>query len=533
VSATALDPAPPPVAAATAARPAPARRRAPLPLPGALVRDERLAARAGEGDERAFALLYDRHHQSLYRYCLSMLRHDADAQDAVHEAMLNGYRSLVAGTRPLAVKAWLFRIAHNEAVTIVRRRRPAEELTEVLVGSDEGQREVAERVGDVLADLEHLPEQQRAALLLRELHGLGYDEIAGVLGTSAGNARQAVFKARTALVELDEGRDLNCRYVREAIDDGDGRSLRARGMRAHIRGCGDCGALHASVRRRTAQLGLVPALPAATATSLLASVRDAAATGGAAAGAIAPVTAGVGAAGLTKVLAVAAMAVGGAGGAATIATQGPGSARGGDAPARTEAPGLQSTGPVGGAATRSAPAEGARSHSLLPAGAAATPAGGDGRRAPTRDRTAAVAEGGDVGPGSAPAPGDTAPGGAPGRDNAGRRAGASGGPTSRAAEPSPRRERGDAPPRRVAQREVVAAPSPPSRPERQPGPAAPSAPAPAPAPSPTRPAPEAIAPTQAAAPAAPRTAGSAPAAPSAPELPVPGGSSRTELPDSR
>src|SRR3954471_19569264 len=87
-----------------------------------------LRSKAARGDAKAFAALYERHHQALYRYCRSILRHDEDARDALQSAMARAFAALQDERRDLELRPWLFRIAHNEAVTILRQRRPTAEL---------------------------------------------------------------------------------------------------------------------------------------------------------------------------------------------------------------------------------------------------------------------------------------------------------------------------------------------------------------------------------------------------------------------
>src|SRR3954468_912585 len=83
--------------------------------------DRRLAelAVAGEG-ERAFAAIYARYHQPLYRYSHSIVRDPDDAADALQSAMLKAYLALPAKRAEVALKPWLFRIVHNEAITVIR-----------------------------------------------------------------------------------------------------------------------------------------------------------------------------------------------------------------------------------------------------------------------------------------------------------------------------------------------------------------------------------------------------------------------------
>ena len=108
----------------------PTRSRPELALGGRLLSDERLTRLVSKGSARAFAVLYQRHHQALYRYCRSIVRNQEDAQDALQSAMMRALEALQARERDLAVRPWLFRIVHNEAVSILRRRRSNTSLTE-------------------------------------------------------------------------------------------------------------------------------------------------------------------------------------------------------------------------------------------------------------------------------------------------------------------------------------------------------------------------------------------------------------------
>src|SRR5215213_8129991 len=91
-----------------------------------------LRTRAARGDAAAFAAVYERHHQALYRYCRSILRHDEDAQDALQSTMTRAFAALQDEQRDFELRPWLFRIAHNEAISILRRRRDTTELGDVV-----------------------------------------------------------------------------------------------------------------------------------------------------------------------------------------------------------------------------------------------------------------------------------------------------------------------------------------------------------------------------------------------------------------
>jgi len=86
--------------------------------------DDGLARMVAAGNEEAFAALYDRYHQRLYRYCRSMLGKDEDAQDALQSTFAGAYAALAQGRRDAPMRPWLYRIAHNESVSVMRRRRP-------------------------------------------------------------------------------------------------------------------------------------------------------------------------------------------------------------------------------------------------------------------------------------------------------------------------------------------------------------------------------------------------------------------------
>lgn len=269
-----------------------------LQLPGRFLSDERLARLASAGNEGALALLYERHHQALYRYCRSIVHDHDDAQDALQSTMTHAYVALRSSERDLAVRPWLFAIAHNEAVSILRKRRPDDCLVEEHLPSDtsvEGALEQRERLRTLVADLQALPVRQRAVLLMRELSGLPIEEIAQALSVSPGAAKQTLFEARGSLHELAEGRAMECETVRRAISDGDRRVLRGRRICSHLRGCAGCRDFRALIDTRTADLrALAPSLPASAASATLARLLADGAGRGHAGGAAAASGAGLG-----------------------------------------------------------------------------------------------------------------------------------------------------------------------------------------------------------------------------------------------
>ena len=280
-----------------------------------LLGDERLARLAAAGHERAFAVVYQRYHQPLYRYCRSILRNDADAQDALQSTFAAAFAALGRGQRDAPIRPWLFRIAYNEAVSALRRRQPTAELSAASGACTTSTEDrVAERaeLRMLLRDLHKLSERQRSALVMRELSGLSHEEIAIALGTSVGTAKQTIYEARRSLFEFAEGREMPCDEIRRTISDADGRALRARRVRAHLRECEACAGFAAAISERRAELrALAPALPTAAAAGVLEHIVGAGSGHGAGAGLVglATATAGKTAAAALTTNALAGMAV--------------------------------------------------------------------------------------------------------------------------------------------------------------------------------------------------------------------------------
>ncbi len=241
-----------------------------------LLKDERLAQRAAAGERDAFAAIYERHHQALYRYCRSILGNAEDASDALQNTMVRVLGTLPGERREIALKPWLYRIAHNESLRLLRGERPQATLDEAPSPTSPGPEAVCaerERLRQLFSDLQELPERQRGALVMRELNDLGYSEIAAAFGVSLGAAKQTVCEARTSLHELADGREMECEAVRRLISARDGRLIRGRKLRSHLRHCEDCQGFRAAIETRRTDLGaLAPPLCAPAAAEFLQSV---------------------------------------------------------------------------------------------------------------------------------------------------------------------------------------------------------------------------------------------------------------------
>jgi RNA polymerase sigma factor (sigma-70 family) len=343
-------------------------------VPRRLLGDDALGRLAAHGDARAFELIAARHQQALYRYCRAILRNDEDARDALQATLISAWSALARERREIRIRPWLFRIAHNESITVLRRRPPLAAATHVDrpdPATLESTVATRDRLATLLADLGELSERQRSALIMRELSGLSHVEVGEALGTSTAAAKDAIFQARKVLQELDEGRAMTCETVARTLSDGDGRRVRSRSVRAHLRACGRCRSFAAALDSRPRQLGmLAPPMTVAAAASLLGAAEHGAPTAGAIAGSKAAIVS-IAAKGWVAVALAATAAAGGgvAIRAATLGARPPRSHAGRVAPrpAREDAVARQ----LDGTATRPAAA-------LRRDGGARPPHGGDG-----------------------------------------------------------------------------------------------------------------------------------------------------------
>src|SRR5882762_6026501 len=203
--------------------------------------------------DRAFERLYKRHVGDVYRYALAVMRNPTDAEDVTQTTFLNAYRAYVEkGSRPEKPQNWLIAIAHN--VCRQRFRQSARRPSEVSFEDDN-----APTGDDIRRALSHLAFNQRAALVMRELEGRSYAEIADILEVSTSAVETLIFRARRALREQLEG-SLTCGEAEFSISRQlDGRLPRSeRGqLRAHLRECSECAGF---ARRQRAQRGAMKTL---------------------------------------------------------------------------------------------------------------------------------------------------------------------------------------------------------------------------------------------------------------------------------
>jgi RNA polymerase sigma factor (sigma-70 family) len=288
-------------------------RRRPI-VPPRLLTERSLSRRAVAGDRAAFDEIYRRFHQDIFRYCRSIVGNEQDAMDALQNTMEKALAGLPGESREIRLKPWLFRVARNVCMDSLnaRREQVSSDGLELESGSSvESEVGDRERLRELLSDISWLPEGQRNALVMRELSGLSFEEIGLALDCSPAAARQVVYEARISLRELETGRGMLCDEARQGISSMDGRVMRGRKLRAHLRSCEECEGFRLALKGRQEDLrSLVPVLPAGAAASILGTIGGggvgggllaafgggAAATGaGTKAVAIIAVTAGIGA----------------------------------------------------------------------------------------------------------------------------------------------------------------------------------------------------------------------------------------------
>jgi RNA polymerase sigma factor (sigma-70 family) len=281
--------------------------------------DEQLLALFRAGREDAFRAIHDRYHARLLAYVRHMLRGSTEAEDVVQDVFLRAYGALRTGEREIAVRAWLYRVAHNRCIDYVRRApAPPLQPDERLPGGTDPVVE-AERREDLrrlVADLHNLPEQQRSALIIRELEGLSYEELGVALGVTVPAVKSLLVRARSGLADAAQARDTDCARIREELAlavDRPGRPPRL--LRDHLRVCESCRAHRQALRHRHVQLaGLLPGPSGLLLGGWLAGLLGTAGGG--------PSSTATGSAlvvGATKTLAVASASVAVAGGAVEVA----------------------------------------------------------------------------------------------------------------------------------------------------------------------------------------------------------------------
>jgi RNA polymerase sigma factor (sigma-70 family) len=253
--------------------------------------DEQLIALFRAGNDDAFRAIHDRYRQRLFAYTRQMLSGRQDAEDALQDVFVRAYSGLRANSREVALRAWLYRVAHNRCVDELRRPliSPAE-VFEMISAPDQdpvAQADQRESLRRLLADVRRLPRQQRSALLMRELSGMSYAELAEALETTVPAVKSLLVRARMALALALQARETACAEIREELVLAQDRRVRPGAMaKRHMRDCAGCRDFRRDLRGVSRELAaLTPALgPLGVVAKLLGLGFGGSAGGGAAVG---------------------------------------------------------------------------------------------------------------------------------------------------------------------------------------------------------------------------------------------------------
>ena len=227
-----------------------ARRSPLLKLQG----DEKLIAMARSGNPGAFETIVDRYQGRLLGFCRQMLGSTEDAEDVLQEVFVNAYKAMLADEREINLRPWLYRIARNRCLNYLRKpKAEAQETMDMVPEVDAAS--TAEKVHNreefrqILCDVNKLPETQRAALLLREMDALSYEEIAAAMDTTVPSVKSLLVRARISLTEASQARLLTCGEVRiELSEAAEGLRKASAPVRRHVRECDECADFRSQLR---------------------------------------------------------------------------------------------------------------------------------------------------------------------------------------------------------------------------------------------------------------------------------------------
>jgi RNA polymerase sigma-70 factor, ECF subfamily len=195
-----------------------------FPPPSPATPDTELAARAALGDDAAFAAIMRRHNRLLFRSARSILRSDAEAEDALQDAYLRAWRSLASFRAEARLSTWLTRIVINEALGRLRRNHSAQVIPlEAAMDDDDPDLYAVTAAGDAFAAdsgqqpehiamrdemrrlmearIDTLPESFRSVFMLRAVQELSVEEVAAALDLPEATVRTRFFRARALLRE--------------------------------------------------------------------------------------------------------------------------------------------------------------------------------------------------------------------------------------------------------------------------------------------------------------------------------------------
>lgn len=166
--------------------------------------DEQLLERIRDGSRDALARLYERYKGRLYAFCFRLLKNEAKAEDAVHDTFVKICNGAYAIENAQSFRPWIFRVARNEAFTMMRHKKSAgddaledlwDDNTPLSVLTEKDLQKIVQRCVD------ELKIEYREVLMLREYEQLSYEQIAMITGNTESSVKSRIFKARKALAK--------------------------------------------------------------------------------------------------------------------------------------------------------------------------------------------------------------------------------------------------------------------------------------------------------------------------------------------
>jgi RNA polymerase sigma factor (sigma-70 family) len=221
--------------------------------------DDSLVAQVRAGNDAAFEAIYDRYARGVLAFCVHMLGSRDAAEDAMQLTFVSAYWALRGRESDISLRPWLYTIARNRCVSELRTRRDVVDVDGVAIDrsclkSVADQVQQREELRETLEDMQRLPADQRAVLVMFVLGGHSHAEIAAVLGVRREKVKALIFQAREALVRGRHARERPCAEIRERLATLHGRVLPRSATRAHIDRCPSCAAFEGQVRRQAGVL---------------------------------------------------------------------------------------------------------------------------------------------------------------------------------------------------------------------------------------------------------------------------------------
>jgi RNA polymerase sigma factor (sigma-70 family) len=218
------------------------------------------------GDQSAFEVLVSRYQGRLLAFCRHILHSQEDAEDVLQEVFAAAFNALLADDREINVRPWLYRIARNRSLNHLRRHTAigvdSMDVHFADMGISTGEKVFRREEFRVLVeDIGRLPETQRTALLLREMDGLSYEQVALAMETTVPGVKSLLVRARIGLAEAAEARKLTCNEVRLELGNvAEGLGTLTAPVRRHLKDCERCRKFRSQLRANNRALAALSPL---------------------------------------------------------------------------------------------------------------------------------------------------------------------------------------------------------------------------------------------------------------------------------